>query len=196
MNTKTKSLLIALILGIALLFGIAQSISANASESYKPHPSPTPDVLENGWHRFIDPDAGYTISYPPSSYLDVSDDVALDYNQVTITFPTSSEGNYYSMQIIVYANNEQLSIRQIVDEKVYKGRAPKKGNEIPLTTIKVSDSDAVKMDNMEPFNQAYFISAKNKVYFFSLSSNMLDGTTPPSEAIDLFNQILNTFSIN
>ncbi len=69
MNTSKKSLLTALLLGIALLFGITQNISANASQPYTPQPSPTPEILENGWVRFTDAEAEYSFDYPPELVL-------------------------------------------------------------------------------------------------------------------------------
>ncbi len=194
MNTLRKSLLIGLLLGAALLFGIIKNNSANASQPYKPQPSPTPEILENGWFRFTDPDAGYSIDYPSNSSLSVSNDIALEYKHVTIIFPTLNGSDYHTMQIIVYANSERLPFKRIVEDKVYQGKSPKKGDDIPLTPIKVSGFDAVKMV-MSPFDPAVFISAKSKIYFISLPYDMLSGNPPTAEAIEVFNQILNTFLV-
>jgi len=196
MKTSMKILITVITIAAVSLLGILWAITSIvvASPFPKPKPSPTPEVLDNGWYRFTDLEAGYSISYPPDSYLSVSEDVALEYKQVTITFPTTNDRDYHTIQIIVYAKDERLSFRQIVEEKVYKGRSPKKGNDIPLTPVSFIGFDAVKM-TMPPFEQAIFVSAKNKIYFISLPYDMQSGNPPTPDAIEVFNKILNTFSI-
>ena len=195
MKISKKFLIVGLLIAaVSILVTIWELTSVMAEPIFKPKPSPTPEVLASGWYRFTDPDAGYSISYPPNSFLSVSEDIALEFKQVAITFPISEGRNYWRMQIIVYTNNERLSFQQFVEEKVYNGKSPKKGNDIPLTPTKFTGFDAAKM-TMLPFDQAMFISAKNKIYFISLSYDMQSGNSPTPEAVEIYNNILDTLSI-
>ena len=180
----------AIISVLGILWGLT---SAEASSFPKPKPSPTPEILENGWHRFTDADAGYSISYPSNADITVSEDKALDYKQLILRFPVS-DGPYHTLQIIVYADNERLSLDQIIEKKIYQGRPPKNGNDLPLKSISIAGLDATMME-MTPFFPAIFISEKNKIYFISLPMNMMSGNPPSAEAVELFYKIVNTFSL-
>jgi hypothetical protein len=187
---------IGLLLGFVLVLGITWRISSGSLIStHKPKPSPTPEILENGWYRFTDSEAGYSISYPSNAEITVSEDKVLDYDQILIMFPASNGGDYHTLQIIVYANNERLSLEETIEKKIYQGKPPKKGSDIPLETIEIAGLDATKME-MVPFYPAIFISAKNKVYFISLPMNMMTGNLPTPEAVELFYKMVNTFSLN
>lgn len=153
----------------------------------------TPEILENGWHRFTDTESGYSIDYPPNSYVDLSHDVTLEYPQLIIALKLPS--GIQNMQVIVYSNQEQLSIKEIIAQKVYQGNLPKdKSEKMSLQQIKIAGLDAMKLE-MEPFLPGIFISANSKVYFISLPIEMLSGNLPNSESIDLFYKIINTFSL-
>ena len=165
----------------------ASSTPISARETF------TPEILENGWYRFTETESGYSIDYPPDSYLTISHDVALEYPHLLITLKLPS--GFQDMQVIVYSNQERSSIKEIVTQKVYQGNLPKdKSEKLSLQQIKIAGHDAMKLE-MTPFLPGIFISAKSKIYFISLPTEMLSGNPPNTESIDLFYKIVNTFSL-
>jgi hypothetical protein len=194
MKKSNKILMIGLITTVISIVGVIWGFSsAEAMISFRPQPSPTPEVLENGWYRFADQDAGYSITYPSNAYLSATTEAGLTYQQIVISFPTSNSSDVYSIQIIVYANEERLSIVQTIREKIYMGKSHQ-DDVLNLESVRIAGLDAKKVTIL-PFDPAIFIEAKGKIYFISLSYDMLSGNPPTPEAIDLFYEIVETFSI-
>jgi len=190
---NTVGLVIVLVISVVgSLWGI---LSVQAEPPYSPPQPPTPEVLGNGWNRYVDTEAGYSISYPPAAILYATDEAGLDFKQVRIVFPVSTGRANQSMSITVFSNSERSSIHQIIEHEIYQGRSPKKGDDIPLELINVAGLQATKME-MAPFFPAVLISAKNRIYFVSLPMDMMWGDLPTPDAVDLFYKIINTFSLD
>ena len=150
-------------------------------------------VLNNGWYQFTERQAGYTINYPQNAYLTVSRDVALEYPQILITLNLPED--FQNIQIIVYSNPEKLSLKEIVLQNVYQEELLESEiNKLALEPIKIAGLDAMKLEKT-PFLPGIFISANSKVYFISLPMKMLMGDPPSPESVDLFCEVINTFSL-
>ncbi len=120
-----------------------------------------------------------------------------NYDRVTVTIPTTDGLGpiEHTIQIVVYPNEEKLSIRQVIAEKEYPWISSAKSNEIQYSPLNISGFDAVKVVG-KPFDPAVFISARDNIYFISLPYKMSIGSPPTPEAKDLFYEILDTFTIN
>lgn len=198
MKTVPKVPILAVILGAALFVGALKGIfTAQAATGAKLRPTPTPEVLGNGWYRFTDREAGYSISYSAGTYLDVTSGADLDFELARIHFPVSigGKGQHQSMGITAFSNSNRLSLEQIVHQRLYNGSPRVNANDILLTPVKIAGLDAVKMEKT-PYHPAILISAKGKVYVISLGANMLSGNPPTRASVDLFYQIINTFALN
>ncbi|MEM4204648.1 MAG: hypothetical protein QXS54_11315, partial [Candidatus Methanomethylicaceae archaeon] len=62
MNTKYRFLFGLLLLGVIVLFILHNTLSTQARTIPRPQPSPTPEVLPNGWYRYTDKAAGHLLS--------------------------------------------------------------------------------------------------------------------------------------
>jgi hypothetical protein len=198
MKTVRKILIVGLMFGAAVFVGaLSGMFNAQAGTPPRLRPTPTPEVLANGWYRFTDREAGYSISYPPETYLDVTSGGDLDFELARIHFPASvgGEGQRQGMGITAFSNSNRFSLEQIIYQRLYHGRIPGSANDIHLTPIKIAGLDAAKMEKT-PYHPAILISARGKVYMMSLGANMLSGNPPTQASEDLFYKIINTFSLN
>jgi hypothetical protein len=193
MKHKRVLLLVAAILLIAFFFAIRSRV--NPQPVPNAPTSPTPEVLGNGWYRFTDKAAGYSVCYPPDAYLDAQNEAGLEFRQARIRFPKSVGEANQAMLISVFSNQDGTSLPEIIQQKVYQGKLPKNSNGIHLTPVRIAGLDASKME-MAPFFPAISISAKGRVYFISLPANMLWGNRPTQASVDLYYKIINTFSLN
>src|SRR3990172_12945514 len=99
MKTSKKILIAGIIIGVLVLFGIFWAASSTKAQSYKhPKPSPTPEILENGWHRFTDEEAGFSFDYPPGSLsISIGKDKGEKYNHLTAQFSSIDGYGYQGM---------------------------------------------------------------------------------------------------
>lgn len=194
MNTKYRVLFGLPLIGLVVLFILHNALSTQARPIPRPQPSPTPEILENGWYRFTDFEAGYTVSYPPDAYLDTTQEAGLEYKQVRIRFPASVGDSNQSMLITVFSNKERLSLQEVVEQKVYRGKPAVTGNKLSLMPLTIAGLEAFKIETT-PFFPGIFISNKNKIYFISLPMNMMNGEPPTPKSTQLFYKILDTFSL-
>ncbi|MBI5822474.1 MAG: hypothetical protein HZB18_00450 [Chloroflexi bacterium] len=209
MNTQKKSLLISLLLGVALLFGITQSISANASQPYQTPPSPTPEVLENGWYRFTDEEAGYSFDYPPEFVLiQTSKNKGNTYKIVYIQFvsPEVLQHGYQGMTIFVEPNPESLPVENFIP-KYYTKITHK-----ILTTNSFSPTaeDYLMIDGKQAIKTTLITSGAPSTFLYNIIfvNNDKAFVVGPSFAImddpedispqteELFLEILSTFSFS
>lgn len=87
--------------------------------------SPTAKVSDNKWLIYDDKDAGFSISYPSSAVLSLSQDINNKYKTVNIAFiNVGTSGGYQGMVIDVIDNPSGESPEAIV-EKIY-GNSPTK----------------------------------------------------------------------
>jgi hypothetical protein len=196
MKTRRRFLILGLITVSALLLvALGRIFAAQAGTGPKLRPTPTPEVLSNGWYRFTDWEAGYSISYPSDAHLDAQISAGLDYRVVSIRFPASVGDSNQSMEIIVYPNSERSSLNEIIQQEIYQGKLPKSANGVRLTPVKIAGLDAAKME-MTPFFPAILVSGKGRVYFISLPMKMLVGNPPTQGSVDLYYDIIKTFTLN
>jgi hypothetical protein len=193
MKSARKLVIAATIVGLVLLVGaIIGAFTAQANAVSKPQPSPTPEVLGNGWYRYTDREAGYSISYPSVASLTVSDDVAFSFNHIYIAFPPSS-AEYQGMQIIVYSNSERLSPDRFVQQHFLQDRLPQQAG-ADVTHVQIAGLEAAKIQ-MDRWRPAVVIAARNRVYVLSLATNMISGNPPAQAAIEMFYTIIDTFRL-
>ena len=196
MRTRSRFFIIVAIVGLAVVAGGLRGIFAAQARVIPRHePPPTPEVLGNGWYKFTDVDAGYSINYPSDARLDAHYQADLEFKLITVVFPKSVGEANQEMEITVFSNRERSSLPDLVKQKIYRGRLPKNIKVVSLTAVRVAGFDAEKLE-IPPFYPALLFSAKGKVYFVALPMNLLRGNPPTQVSVDLFYQIINTFTLN
>ncbi len=151
-------------------------------------------MLSNGWYKFTDYEARYSISYPPEAYLDAQHQAGLEFKQARILFPRSVGDANQEMEVAVFSNPKGSSLPEIVEREIYHGRLPKGVSAVTLTPTKVAGLDAAKLE-LTPFYPAVLVSAKNRVYFIALPMNLMWANAPTRASVDLYYEIINTFSL-
>ncbi len=204
MNTKNKSLLIAVLLGIGLLFGIAQSISANTSQTYQDSPSPIPEVLEKGWHRFTDEEAGYSFDYPPNAvYISYGKNKGETYNHVFIDFVEM--GSSQGMILTIEPNPNRLSTEEFLTAwyatKTNKTSQPFFSKEEMGKLFSIDGEQAIQTELVtRELHTSYsfhviFVNG-DKAFITGPVYGVTRSSAVAPEAEDLFMQILETFRFN
>ncbi len=158
-------------------------------------PSPTPEILSNGWHRYTDKAAGYAISYPPDVRFTISRDKALEFPQVGLILPSSTGWGNQGMTITVLCNPKQLPPAQFILQDLQE--VFDKGVDIGMThisKINLGMSEAYQVD-LSPFLPGIYIFHQDKVYFLALHADMRSGLPPTPGAREMFFKIAATFTL-
>jgi len=188
-----------LILGAAIvgLFGIRLSFHLVQARSLpQPPPSPTPEMLPNGWYRYTDKAAGYAISYPPNVRFTISRDKVLEFPKVGLILPPSTGRGNQGMTIIVYRNTESIPKQQFLIQKIYSRfyREQRSVRSLPMMEIRLGENVAYQVD-LAPYLPAIYIFHQDKVYFLALHMDMLLGMPPTPGARKMFFEIASTFTL-
>lgn len=159
-------------------------------------PSPTPEILPNGWHRYTDHAAGYAISYPPDVWFTISRDKPLEFPTVGLILPPSTGRGNQGMTIVVLSNPRRLPPTQFIAQDLQQvfrgyGRAKEPNNQ---SEIKLGKNDAFQIE-VSPFLPGIYIFHQDKVYFLALHADMLSGLPPTSGAREMFFKIASTFTL-
>ena len=160
-------------------------------------PDPTGQVLDNGWLRFNYPEAGYYVDYPPDAVFDLSVIASMEYSQAVFYLPGSVDDYGLALRIITYINTEDMTLDQFVDEKLGKVI-----NKIPTDVIGNKQKTKTNIAGHSAISsETYincpivFIESGEKVYVILLAPNMTTGNMPTEKSVDLFWQMVNTFTI-
>ena len=190
------SLLILSIALVGLLGNWHFSRFAQAHSLPGLQPSPTPEILPNGWHRYTDHAAGYAISYPPDVWFTVSRDKPLEFPTVGLILPPSTGRGNQGMTVIVYRNAEALPRQQFLIQKIYSRlyRDQKQLGNLPMKEIQVGENVAYQVD-LSPYFPALYIFHQDRVYFLALHADMLSGLPPTPGAREMFFKIASTFTL-
>jgi hypothetical protein len=175
----------------------AYPVPATPPQIHKPWP--TSVVLENGWHLFTDPTAGYSISYPSNVLISVGQNSAGPDVRVSLGLKTfDAPGGYFGMFIHAIDNLDERTIESILVnryKKLYPDLSIDKVREswIPF---KIGTINAYKVTFQPPFT--IFIPLKDKIILVEPQRDWekvgTDEKTIDPQAMELFDQILTTFS--
>lgn len=203
MNTNKKLLLLGILLGLAMLPVMQSLFSASAQPSQHPKPSPTPELLENGWYRFTDEEAGYSFSYPAGTLsVSPSKNQGEKYNTLLIQFINIEGKGYQGMILYVMSNPKKLS----VDEFLLKEFGGKWSKKTPQPNLSAADlgehftlngKSAIKttlpayIETGGPFS--VFIQNGDKIISTGPMYGVLGASEVAPESVELFRQILQTF---
>jgi len=204
MKTSKKSLLIILFLGMALLLGITQINSMNAGLPNKPQPSITPHVLENGWYRFTDAEAGYSFDYPPNNArVEYGKNKGEKYNHVFVEFAGGEEYHSQSMIILIEPNPKKLSTEEFLTE--WYSKETKQTTQPSFSKAEmgeffsVGNKPAIRTKlivNAAPTSFLYdviFVDG-DKAFITGPAYGLMSASEVTPEAEKLFRQILATFT--
>jgi hypothetical protein len=176
---------------------LTKSINPNYSlteqqAEYPTHiPNPTGELLPNGWYRFIYPEAGYMIDYPPEFQLEIENSVSFDFPQAIIRFPGSIDPSGVALLINTIINMENNSLEEFTEEKLTELHTPEAF--VRKETI-ISGHQAIIIDG-KLNQQIVFIDAESKFYILILVPNMMWGNPTTNEAIIYFYKIVDTIKI-
>jgi len=197
---KKAPLLSLLALSIVLVVGFlgnwrfSRRAQARALPGFQP--SPTPEILPNGWYRYTDYAAGYAISYPPDVRCTISRDKGLEFAQVRLFLPPSTGRGNQVMTIIVRRNPKRLPPTRFIAQhlqQVFQGY--RESSDLnSLSEIKLGINDAFQID-ISPFLPGVYVFHQDKVYFLALHADMLSGLPPTPGARAMFFQIADTFTL-
>ena len=167
-------------------------------------PTPTPIVMANGWYLYTDAEAGYSVSYPPESYLNSGKRAGAEYRSVTIGFHLPGVLGYQAMQIIVYPNPDNLPLEDVIYKQIFQNNFPKISLEYLKSMMKATITAGLPSMTITippltigipPYQSIVLIPIENKVFFAAPSPNMEAGNPPDPEAVKLFYKIMETFTI-
>lgn len=159
--------------------------------------TPTPIVLSNGWYLYTDSEAGYSFSYPPDTHLHISKEGVLPYKTVSLQFKLPGVHGYQGMVINVRANPTQQSIERIVSQ-IYEGGMQNPPNNLSAQIEQITVSGLSAYKTTIPSTNAeltIFIPNGDKIYMFAPVHSPAAHTVD-TKALDVFNQVLETFTIN
>lgn len=207
MSKLKKFLSIGLLLGIVSVLGILWGISsAEAGTIPRPKPSPTPEVLENGWYRFTDSDAGYYFDYPPNvARISYGKDKGEKYNHVYIQFFGIEEYQSQAMIFVIKPNPKKLSTEEFLIEwyskKTKKTSQPSFSKEEMGEFFSVDGEPAIRTELIAkepPTSYSFHVIFVNgdKAFITGPSYGVMSASAVTPEAEELFTQILNTFTFN
>ena len=159
-------------------------------------PSPTPEILPSGWHRYTDKAAGYTISYPSNVQIIISRDKALEFPQVYLLLPPSTGRGNQWMTILVLRNIEKLPPLQFIAQDIQETFRGDKTMQGPPKRIYLRSQEAFQVE-ISPFLPGVYVfnQDQDKVYFLALHADMLSGLPPTPGAREMFFKIAATFTL-
>jgi len=204
MNKNKKRLLIGGFLGIALLILMLSLYSVGASTISHPKPSPTPDVLENGWHQFSDPEAGYSFSYPPDSLsISVGKDKGEKYNHLSIAFLAIEGYGYQGMVLYVLPNPKRIPVEDFL-LKEFKGKWTKKSPPLSMSSTELGEFFTVGSNTAIKTTFPVYVEIQTAPFFVYIQNNdkiiatgpmygLMKSTELAPQTEELFMQLLNTF---
>jgi hypothetical protein len=161
-----------------------------------PRPYPTPQVLDNGWHGFTYPEAGYSVEFPPDAALAVLDS-GIEFSETIITFSSIIDPDGAVLEIFTNLNKENISLDQYAEEElaqIFHGKLPTWIGKIQLNAATISGHQALTFDS-KLNRPAVFIESKDRFFKIILVPNMMKANTPTKESVDLFWKIIDTFKI-
>ncbi len=185
------------IISIAILGMLGIRFSATLAQAralFQPPPSPTPEILFNGWHRYTDKAAGYAISYPADVRFILSRDKALEFPQVHLLLPPSTGRGHQWMTILVLRNTEKLPPLQFITQDIRETFRGHETMQVFPKTVYFGSQEAFQID-ISPFLPGVYIFNQDKVYFLALHADMLSGLPPTPGAREMFFKIADTFTL-
>jgi len=195
---KKAPLLSLLALSIVLVVGLlgnwrfSRRAQARALPGFQP--SPTPEILPNGWYRYTDYAAGYAISYPADVRFILSRDKTLEFPQVYLLLPPSTGRDNQWMTILVLRNTEKLLPLQFIIQDIRETFRGHETMQVFPKTVYFGSQEAFQID-ISPFLPGVYVFHQDKVYFLALHADMLSGLPPTPGAREMFFKIADTFTL-
>lgn len=157
----------------------------------------TPAVLDNGWYHYVDPDIGYSFSYPPQTKVKIGQS-RFGNHSAQLQFKLPDLVGYQGMVIKIQANANDLPLDQMLAE-LYQQSAQEIAPEELLSQVEVitvAGQPALKTTIL-PFNTEFSILFlhNNRVYIAAPVHGPSTSKVAP-EALELFYQILETVKVN
>ncbi|NPA77157.1 MAG: hypothetical protein GXN93_05400 [Candidatus Diapherotrites archaeon] len=177
---------------MSLTFWLSNRQLTQAESLPKRPPTPTPEILPNGWYRYVDHSAGYAISYPPEVYFEISRDAFLRYPQIFLTFPRGTGG--HGMFILVKDNPKGLAIDAFLRQEVYKERINSIDGYV-LQRVRIGRYEWFQVKDDKFYFPLLLLFHKDKVYMQILGVDMLTLATPSPESREIFFRIASTFTL-
>lgn len=202
MNNQKKLLVLCLPVVVALAgCGVTARPQVNLPDTASPVPVVTavvtPAILDNGWYQYVDPDLGYSFSYPPETRVKIGQS-RFGNHSAQFQFKGPGLVGYQGMVIKIQANANDLPLDQMLAE-LYQQSAQEIGPEELLSQVEVmtvAGQPALKTSIL-PLNTEFSILFlhNNLVYIVAPVHGPSASKVAP-EALELFYQILDTVQVN
>ncbi|MBE7550429.1 MAG: hypothetical protein HS126_05060 [Anaerolineales bacterium] len=170
-----------------------------------PPPSPqpavtvvvTPELLDNGWYRYTDPELGYSFSYPAETRLKIGKS-RFGNHSAQLQFKLPGVVGYQGMVIRVEGNPNDLPIEQMLAQ-LYQRSAQEIAPEDLLSQVEVitvAGLPGIKTSIL-PTNTEFSILFlyNQRVYTLAPVHSSTTNAVDP-QALELFYQIVESFKVN
>jgi hypothetical protein len=156
----------------------------------------TPEVLDNGWYQYTDPELGYSFSYPPETRLKIGKS-RFGNHSARLQFKVPGVVGYQGMVLRVEGNPNDLPIEHMLAQ-VYERSAQEVAPEELLSQVEVITVAGLPglKTTILPTNNEFSILFLYNQRLYTLapvhgpSTNAVD-----PQALDLFYQIVETFKV-
>lgn len=188
---------------LLLLLGCTSIPQPQVNEAASP-PSPqpavtvvvTPQLLDNGWYQYTDPELGYSFSYPPDTRVKIGKS-RFGNHSARLQFKLPGVIGYQGMVIRVEGNPNDLPIEQMLAQ-LYQRSAQEVAPEQLLSQVEVvtvAGLPAIKTSIL-PTNTEFSILFlyNQRVYTLAPVHGPSTNTVDP-QALALFNQIVESFKV-
>lgn len=163
-----------------------------------PTVTPTPIILENGWYLYEDKEAGYSISYPPESFLVTSHEGGLEFSTVRIQFNFLKNQGYQGLVVDVLSNTKHQSVGEVIQNVYSTPIINLSLDSIESTAKKILVGETLAyLTTYQPFmfELCVFIPYGDKILFIVPVHDNLDSTVS-QDALKIFWVIVETIKIN
>jgi hypothetical protein len=188
---------------MALLAGCNSTLRPDLSQS-TPLASPapaatvvvTPQVLDNGWYQYTDPELGYSFSYPPETRLKIGKS-RFGNHSARLQFKVPDVVGYQGMVIRVEGNPNDLPIEQMLAQ-VYERSAQEVAPEELLSQVEVitvAGLPGLKTTILPTNNEFSILFLYNRQFYTLAPVHGPSANAVDPRALELFNQIVETFKV-
>jgi hypothetical protein len=192
---------VAILLPLSACNSIPQPQVNEAAPPPSPQPAVTlmvtPELLDNGWYQYTDPELGYSFSYPPETRVKIGRS-RFGNHSAQLQFKLPGVVGYQGMVIRVEGNPNDLPIEQMLAQ-FYERSAQEIAPEDLLSQVEVitvAGLPGIKTSIL-PTNAEFSILFLHNQRVYTLapvhgpSVNVVD-----PQALEMFNQIVDSFKVN
>jgi hypothetical protein len=157
----------------------------------------TPEVLDNGWYQYTDPELGYSFSFPPETRVKIGRS-RFGNHSAQLQFKLPGMAGYQGMVIRVEGNPNDLPIERMLAQLYERSAQELAPGELlsQVEVITVAGLPGIKTSIL-PTNTEFSILFLYNQHVYTLAP--VHGPTTNAvdpQALELFYQIVDSFKVN